>query len=275
MRDESILNVKIALLASSIAGKQKRGHPYTGLPGVTAEDIQEFRLQYRSMPVFISWSRELRITDDMVKAALQAMKILGLSLAGLWQLKQSTGPAQSASNTQSANPTESAQPPGTVQPADDGHVPEYLLGRFMEILELSGEQEALRFLRESKAKAARESRRSDRSRRKRRNAMIGISDESGMSSMDRVVEDDLSAFGITEVQITGGQVMVAGSSRRRENVNSSPALNRTIEIHIDDDLVGAAESSTPVEKFRRLMNSSPTQKSPKKRAKVWISDAVD
>ncbi|KAK7700627.1 hypothetical protein SLS64_010771 [Diaporthe eres] len=172
------------------------------------------------------------------------MKLLGLSLGRLWQLRQSTGSD------------------------DDGYVPEYLLDRFVEILELSGEQQALRFLRESKARAARESRSSNRSRRKRRNAMMGMSDESRISSMDRVIDDDLSAFGITSVQNARGQIMMAGSSRRRENVNSSPALNRTIEIHIDDDLVGAAESSTPVEKFRRLMNSSPTQKNPKKKKRA-------
>lgn len=267
MRGESISNIKVIFLASRIADKQKRGHPYSGLPEVTAEDIQEFRLQYRSMPVF-AWSQELAGPDDRVKATLQAMKHLGFSLAGLWQLRQPTGPAQSASGTQTANPTQSAQLPGTTQPADDGHVPEYLLDQFMEILELSGEQEALRFLRESKAKAARESQRSDRSQRKRRNAMPGMSDESHMSSMDRVVDGDLSAFGITQIQNAGGQIMVAGSSRRRENANSSPALNRIIEIHIDDDLVGAAESTTPVEKFRRLMNSSPTQTKPKKKAKT-------
>lgn len=286
MRDLPILNVKTTLLASMITDKQNRGHPYTGLPGVTAEDIQEFRSQYRS--------RELRLPDDKVKAILQAMKLLGLSLT---ELRPPTGPAQSASGTQSANDTESGQLPGTTQPDDDDHVPEYLLDQFMEILELSGEQEALRFLRESKAKAARESQGSDRSRRKRRNAMTGMSAKSSgkrkqpftldeifypgdddpyggaldvghMSSMDTVVDDDLSAFGITEIQDARGQIIVTGSSRRRKNANSSPALNRTIEIHIDDDLVGAAESSTPVEKFRRLMNSSPTRRSPKKRAKA-------
>lgn len=264
MRDEPVLNLRIYLLASRITGRQRRGQPYTRLPGVTAEEVQEFRLQYKSMPVF-TWSREVRQPDDLVKTILQAMKLLGLSLARLWQLRQSTGSGQSASGTQSANPPESAQLPGTTQPDDDGHVPEYLLDRFVEILELSGEQQALRFLRESKARAARESRSSDRSRRKRRNAMMGMSDESRISSMDRVIDDDLSAFGITRIQNARGQIMVAGSSRRRENVNSSPALNRTIEIHIDDDLVGAAESATPVAKFRRLMNSSPTQKNPKKK----------
>lgn len=267
MRDESVLNLRIYLLASRISVRQRRGQPYTGLPGVTAEEVQSFRLQYRSMPVF-TWSREGRVSDELVKVTLQAMKLLGLSLGRLWQLRQSTGSGQSASGTQSANPAESAQLPGTTQPDDDGYVPEYLLDRFVEILELSGEQQALRFLRESKARAARESRSSNRSRRKRRNAMMGMSDESRISSMGRVIDDDLSAFGITSVQNARGQIMMAGSSRRRENVNSSPALNRTIEIHIDDDLVGAAESSTPVEKFRRLMNSSPTQKNPKKKKRA-------
>lgn len=258
MRDEPILHLRITLLASRITARQRGGQPYTGLPGVTAEDIQEFRVQYRSMPVF-TWPRELRVADDLVQTTLQAMRLLGLSLAALWQRRRLTGSGQSALGTHSA------QLPGTTQPDDDGHVPEYLLDQFMEILELSGEQEALRFLRESKATAAQQSRRRDRARRKRRNAMMGRGDESRMGGRDRVIDDDLSAFGITRIQNAGGQITVAGSSRQRENVNSSPAMNRTIEIHIDDDLVGAAESSTPVEKFRRLMESSPTRKKPKKK----------
>lgn len=283
MRDQPVLNVKIIMLAVKIMVKQKRGDPCTGLPGVTAEDVQEFRLQYRAMPVFI-WSRELRIPDDKVRALLQAMRLLGLSLAELWQLRQPSGPPQSAIITQSTKPTESAQLPETVQPEEDGHVPEYLLDEFMAKLAQSGEQEARRFLRESKAKAARESQGPGPSRRKRRTAITGMSDEGprrrmqGFSLDDifypgdierlgTVIDDDLAAFGITEVKDARGQIMARVSSKRRDNVNSSPALNRTIDIHIEDDLVGAAWSSTPVEKFRRLMNSSPTRQSPKKRAK--------
>lgn len=44
------------------------------------------------------------------------------------------------------------------------------------------------------------------------------------------------------------------------------ALQLASPLLLVDDLVGATESSTPAEKFRRLIDSSPTQKSPKKRA---------
>lgn len=298
MRHQPVLHVKIAKLAFKIMARQRRGQPYSRLPGVTAEDVQEFRLQYRSMPALI-WTRGLPIPDDMVKATLQGMKLLGSSLEDLWQLRQPSSPAQSAqsaSGTQSVSTTVSAQLPETTLPDDDGHVPEYLLDQFMSTLELRGEQEALRFLRESKAKAARGSRGSGSSRRKRSKAIMSMGDESlgsrgqlftlddifdpggddpyggtlafgPMSSMGTVIDDDPSAFGITEIRNARGQIMVKGSSKRRENTHSSPALNRTIDIHIEDDLVGAAESSAPAEKFRRLMTSSPTPKSPKKKAR--------
>lgn len=287
LRHQSVLNVKILIVAFKIMVMRKRGHPYTGLPGVTAEDVHEFRRQYRAMPVFI-WSRELRVPDDMVTAILQAIRLRGLYLVVLWQLRLPSVPAQPATIARSAKPKKSTRHSGTTRPDDDGHVPEYLLDEFMAILAQSGEQEALRFLRESKAKAAGESQGSGSSRRKRRTAITGMSDESPKrraqgftlddifssgddepyGGMDAVIDDDLQAFGITEIKNASGQIMARVSSRRGDNVNSSPALNRTVDIHIEDDLVGAAESSTPVEKFRRLMNSSPTQKSRKKRAKV-------
>lgn len=291
LRDQPVLNVKIFMLACRIMVKQRRGQPYSNLPRVTAEDVQDFRLQYRSMSVFI-WSPDLPIPDDKVKAILQAMQLLGSSLAELWQLSQHSEPSQSA------NPPQSAQLPGMAQPEYDGHVPEYLLDEFMEILEISGEQEALRFLRESKAKATQQLQGSDRSRHKRRTAIRGMSDTSTRKRTERfalddifeprddvpsgdslafgrmhndvgiVIDDDPSDFGIMEIRNERGQIMAKGSSRRRDNVDSSPLLNRTIDIHIEDDLVGAAESTTPVEKFRRLMDSSPTQSSPKKRPRV-------
>ena len=302
MRDQSVLNVKITLLALKIMGKQQRGHPYTDLPGVTAEDMQEFRARYRSRPVLL-WSQGIiGRTDGLVKATLQAMKLLGLSSAELWQPTQPTGPAQpaqpaqSASGFQSANPTESARLRGMAQSDEDGHVPEYLLTEFMGILQVHGEQEALSFLRASKAMAARESHGPGLLRHKRTTAIVESSDESSdkltqvvtfddifnprdddphggarafgpLHSEEFVIDDVPAAFGIMEIQNARGQVMVARSSRRRDNNSISPAMNRTIDIHIEDDLVGAAESSVPVEKFRRLMNSSPTRKSPKKNAK--------
>lgn len=295
LRDQPVLNVKVIMLGAKIMAKQRRGQPFTNLPRVTVEDVQEFRLQYRSMPVF-TWPPELPVPDDKVEAILQGMQLLGFSLAELWQLSEHGEPTKSATGTQSAGPSQSAQLPGMAQPGDDGHVPEYLLDEFMEILEIGGEQEALRFLRESKAKAAQQSQGSDQSRRKRRTAIRGMNDTSPRerterfalddifeprdddpygdhlafgrmhNNMDIGIDDDPSDFGIMEIKNERGQIMARGSSR--DNVDSSPVLNRTIEIHIDDDLVGAAESTTPVEKFRRLMDSSPTQGSPKKRPRV-------
>lgn len=297
LRNQPILNVKIIVLACRIMAKQRRGQSYASLPQVTAEDVQEFRLQYRSMPVFI-WSADSTIPDEKVKAMLQAMQLFGFSLAELWQLSQHNEPSHSEAGTQTANPPQSARLPRMAQPENDGHVPEYLLDEFMEILEISGEQEALRFLRESKAKAAQQSQGSDRSRRERRTAIRGMSDASTRkrterfalddifeprdddpyvdpltfarmrNNMDIVIDDDPSDFGIMEIKNERGEIMAKGSTRRRDHVDSSPVLNRTIDIHIEDDLVGAAESTTPVEKFRRLMDSSPTPSSPKKRPRV-------
>lgn len=266
--------LKAYLLSAKISVMQERGIPHAGLPEVTAEEIQEFRQQYRSMPA-LSWPRDAQLQDDLVRPAIQAMKILGTSLARLWQHRRSTGRAGSA------------QLPGTTQSDDDGHVPEYLLGEFMAILQLRGEQEALRFLQESKAKAAGQSQGSGQSRRKRSGAVKrdevfslddvfnpGNDDIHGsalafgnMRSGDIVIDDDPATFGITEIRNAGGEVMFDARRRVSNNNNSSPALNRTIDIHVDDDLVGAAEASAPVEKFRRLMNSSPTHSPQKKRAK--------
>lgn len=74
-----------------------------------------------------------------------------------------------------------------------------------------------------------------------------------------VIAEDPSAYGITEIRNARGiRVMRSSSSRVHSDENQSPALNRhVIDIHIDDDLAGAAEVGAPVEKFRRLMSSSP------------------
>ncbi|KAK7745864.1 hypothetical protein SLS53_002582 [Cytospora paraplurivora] len=74
-----------------------------------------------------------------------------------------------------------------------------------------------------------------------------------------VIAEDPSAYGITEIRNARGvRVMRSSSSRARSDDDQSPALNRhVIDIHIDDDLAGAAEVGAPVEKFRRLMSSSP------------------
>lgn len=285
-RDEPVSTLKIYLLELKISVMQKRGNPHAGLPEVTAEEIQEFCLQYRSMPA-LKWARDAQLQDDLVRPTIQAMKILGLSLAKLWRRRKSTGRAQSASGTRSAKPAGSARLPGTTQSDDDGHVPEYLLDEFMEILEVRGEQEALRWLRESKAKAAGESQGSGQSRRKRSSAglrdqvfslddMFNPGDDDvqnsavafgNLRSGDIVIDDDPAAFGITEIRNARGQVVFDSRRRVSNNNNSTPALNRMVDIHIDDDLVGAAEASAPAEKFIRLMNSGPTQSPRKKRAK--------
>lgn len=278
------MNLKVYLLAIKI-------HSYPGLPEVTAEDIQVFRRQYRSMPA-LRWSQDaVQLREDLARSIIQAMRLLGSSLEQLWQHRQPTRPAQSASGTRSAEPAEPAQLPGTTQPDDDGHVPEYLLDEFVSILELNGEQEALRFLRESKARAVQGSQGSSQSQRKRsqpgRRSQAFSLDEvfdpgdddpyggalafGHMRSGDIVIEDDPAAFGITEIRNARGEIMAGRNSRRQSsnnNNNSGLVLNRTVDIHVEDDLVGAAESSTPVEKFRRLMNSSPPLKSPKKRPKI-------
>ncbi|KAI3393156.1 hypothetical protein diail_4681 [Diaporthe ilicicola] len=203
-------------------------------------------------------------------------------------------------------------------PDGDGHVPEYLLDQFMGILNVSGEQEAVRFLQESKARAGQNNQNSRQSQRKRSNTTAQESDEGpsmlkprllppsksparGMAwahsrgrawspddvfdpleddpsggalafgtipGLEGVIDDDPASFGISEIRNARGEIMVAPPSRRsaQSTDNNSPALNaRVIDIHIEDDLVGAAESATPVAKFRRLMSSSPHKRSPTKK----------
>lgn len=321
VRDEPTWVVKIYILMSRIMHGQHEGRPYTDLPTVTAEEMQGFRLQYRSTPVFI-WPREYTIPDSQATVALQALKLLGLSLTKSGLVTQPTGPAQSATDTP-APPHGSARPGVAAQSDDDGHVPEYLLDQFIETLANSGEEEALRLVRESKAMSAGNRQNPGIPPRKRSNATaedrreaprthegfpfntaasraramlaergfdphnddayVGAlafdpndDDAYGgalafdpMRSIGIEIDDDPAAFGITEIRNARGEIMVARSSRRpaRNNDNNSPALNtEIIDIHIEDDLVGAAESATPVEKFRRLMNSSPTRQIPTKTA---------
>ncbi|KUI56400.1 hypothetical protein VP1G_03722 [Cytospora mali] len=74
-----------------------------------------------------------------------------------------------------------------------------------------------------------------------------------------VIADDPGVYGITEIWNSKGVMVAKGSSSRTHNDNDqTPTLNRqVIDIHIDDDLVGAAKVDAPVEKFRWLMSSSP------------------
>lgn len=72
-------------------------------------------------------------------------------------------------------------------------------------------------------------------------------------------------FGITQVLNPNGRVL-AGVSRRRTRTSLSEErtalaamsgqINDVIEVHIDDDLLGAAAIGAPVEKWKRLMNSN-------------------
>ncbi|KUI71911.1 hypothetical protein VM1G_08034 [Cytospora mali] len=74
-----------------------------------------------------------------------------------------------------------------------------------------------------------------------------------------VIADDPGVYGITEIWNSKGVRVAKGSSSRTHNDNDqTPTLNRqVIDIHIEDDLVGAAKVDAPVEKFRWLMSSSP------------------
>ncbi|KAJ0114424.1 hypothetical protein J7T55_010813 [Diaporthe amygdali] len=304
LRDYPTWKVKLYMLGSKIMRRQRNGRPYTGLPEVTPEEIQEFPIQFRSIPGFRP--HETQISDAHATAFLQALKLLGLSLTEVRRLAQAHGSSHSAHLLEAT------------QPAADDYVPEYLIDKFMDVFEISGEEEAFRFLRESKAKAAGTIQKSGPSHRKRSKTATEESNESPnmrmpgrhassgrvvreqafaldavfnpleddpyggalafgpMRSMDVLIDDNPAVLGITRIQNSRGETMVAGSSGRsvRNNDNSSPVLNRTIDIYIEDDLVGAAESTAPVEKFRRLMSSSPTPQSPKKRARRELTDAV-
>ncbi|ROW02450.1 hypothetical protein VMCG_06123 [Cytospora schulzeri] len=74
-----------------------------------------------------------------------------------------------------------------------------------------------------------------------------------------MIVDGPGAYGITEIRnAMGVRVAKGSSSRGHSEDNQTPTLNKqVIDIHIDDDLVGAAEGDAPWEKFRRLMSSSP------------------
>ncbi|KAK2609713.1 hypothetical protein N8I77_003201 [Diaporthe amygdali] len=304
LRDYPTWKVKLYMLGSKIMRRQRKGRPYTGLPEVTPEEIQEFPIQFRSIPGFRP--HETQISDAHATAFLQALKLLGLSLTEVRRLAQANGSSHSAHLLEAT------------QPAADDYVPEYLIDKFMDVFEISGEEEAFRFLRESKAKAAGTIQKSGPSHRKRSKTateeshespnmrMLGRHATSGravreqafaldavfnpleddpyggalafgpMRDIGVLIDDNPAVFGITRIQNSRGETMVAGSSGRsvRNNDNSSPVLNRTIDVYIEDDLVGAAESTAPVEKFRRLMSSSPTPQSPKKRARRELTDAI-
>ncbi|ROW00203.1 hypothetical protein VSDG_03544 [Cytospora chrysosperma] len=75
-----------------------------------------------------------------------------------------------------------------------------------------------------------------------------------------VIAEDPGVYGITEIRNAMGIRVARGSSSHAHSGddNQTPTLNKqVIDIHIDDDLVGAAEVGAPAEKFRRLMSSSP------------------
>lgn len=179
----------------------------------------------------------------------------------------------------SGEATEPAQPFEMATHSDDyGHVPEYLLEEFMGVLELRGEQEALRFLRQAKARGSQESPNS----RQLRHGQSGAGRRVKVPSLDDVfnpgdndvqnhalafgnlrsgdfaITDDPAAFGITEIRNVRNQVVFHRRRVSHNDNNTGPAL--AIDIHIEDDLVGAAEASSPVEKFRRLMKSTPKKK---------------
>jgi hypothetical protein len=285
-RDESVGKLKIYLLAMKITVMKKRGAPHDGLPDITAEEIQQFRLQYRLQPA-LKWGRDDQLQDDQVRPIIQAMKVLGTSLEKLWRHRKGKEPVQSASGSQSVNPAQSSQTPGATRPDDDGYVPEYLLDEFMKLLETSGEAEALRWLRDSKAKAAEESRGSGQSwgsgkGGRTRNRVFSVDDmfnpdddddEASAAAFGKIrtgdilIDDDPAAFGIAEIRNGRGQVVYGSGFRRRDNNTNPPALNRTVDIHINVDLVGAAEASAPAVNFFRLMSSDPTQTPKKKKGK--------
>lgn len=218
------------------------GDLHAGLPEVTAE---ESRQQYRSIPA-------LMLPKDTQSAEL----------------------AQSTPGTRYSNPTEPAQLLEVPQSDNDGHVPDSLLEEFMGVLELRGEQEALRFLRSARARASRESPGTGQFRRKqssagKRDQILSLDDVFNpgnhdiqnhalafgkLHSGDIAIDDDPACFGITEIRNFRNQVLFHRGRVPHNDNNTGPAL--AVDIHIEDDLVGAAEASAPVEKFRRLMESA-------------------
>lgn len=75
-----------------------------------------------------------------------------------------------------------------------------------------------------------------------------------------VIAEDPGVYGITEIRNAMGIRVARGSASHAHSGDDSqtPTLNKqVIDIHIDDDLVGAAEVGAPAEKFERLMSSSP------------------
>ncbi|KAL1862942.1 hypothetical protein Daus18300_008273 [Diaporthe australafricana] len=227
---------------------------------VTAEEMQEFRLQYRSTPVLF-WPREYEISDTHATVALQALKLRGLSLTELGLVTQPTNPTQSATDTPTLRG--SGHPGGAAQPGHDGHAPEYLLDRFIERYEATRTHEG--FPPNPAASRARAMLAAGRGFQPRDDDAHGGALASGpVRSIVIQIDDDPADFGITEITCRNarGETIVSRSARRpaQNNGNNSLALNtEIIDIHIEDDLVGAAESTTPAEKFRRLMNSSPTR----------------
>lgn len=87
-----------------------------------------------------------------------------------------------------------------------------------------------------------------------------------------VIAEDPGVYGITEIRNAMGIRVARGtSSRAYSDDNQTPTLNKqVIDIHIDDDLAGAAEVGAPVEKFRRLMSSSPLAS----RSSVGVQDGL-
>lgn len=97
---------------------------------------------------------------------------------------------------------------------------------------------------------------------------------SQFQTFDQITDDDsgqiLAAspdrFGITQVTDENGIVLFStGSSLRRSDLEAesrsvmqalSQQVADVVEVHVEDDLVGAAAANAPPEKWRRLMGSS-------------------
>lgn len=204
---------------------------------------------------------------------------------------------QTGQSSRSAPPTQSAE---ADQSGSYDHVPDRLMGPFMEILLKQGEVAARKFLKESTTESPRQRtwavKRKSKTKpptKPRGSAMSqpdymdhvtqkphglhasydevfnpSYNDPYGgsaafcrMESLDgTVIADDPGVYGIGKIQNANGVTVARALSRRggHSEDHQTPRLNKkVVDIHIDDDLVGAAQADAPIEKFRRLMGSSP------------------
>ncbi|ROW15782.1 hypothetical protein VPNG_02126 [Cytospora leucostoma] len=254
--------------------------------------------QHKTTPGLFQPPRDVDLSDTTAWARplVQAQPLPPQPGSRLWPGQKRTRQAESSGQEQEPviDFSQFVRPARRSRPDSDDHVPEYLMERFMKVLQDQGEESARVFLRQMKSREDRplQSWRQNGNRsatkksafrtrvasrkfgpptiapstprpsRRGQGREQGISIDSifhpsendpygGILAFGRletpngaVIAEDPSAYGITEIRNARGvRVMRSSSSRARSDGGQSPALNRhVIDIHIDDDLAGAAEA---------------------------------